>query len=377
MNSMQTDTEFSRMISGIGQFIETSIDRSTSPETLELEFNRLARALFNLQFRSIPLYRNFCLGRGVSPESLRSWHEIPALPASAFKEYEVTSLPDSRRPYVFHSSGTTGETASRHFHDDESLALYRKAARAWFYPHFLEDLQPGEKIDTMILTPAWRSAPNSSLICMFETLREEWGSENSFFFGITAPKIGWQLETNAAIQFLKEQESKSRPLLVLGTAFSFVHLLEEMAGRQIRVVLPKASRALETGGYKGRSREVPSHELRAWMQRLLGLREEFILSEYGMCELSSQAYNGVAGNPQNSPPLFRFPPWARARLFSPESGRLARPGEIGLIQVMDLANARSVMAVQTEDLGILQEGGLQLLGRDPDAIPKGCSLMSL
>jgi hypothetical protein len=97
-----------------------------------------------------------------------------------------------------------------------------------------------------------------------------------------------------------------------------------------------------------------------------------IFSEYGMCELSSQAYDN--GQAQRS--VFQFPPWARFRVVSPENGRVLPEGEPGILQVFDLANVRSVFAVQTEDLAVSTRNGFELLGRLPQAQPRGCSLMT-
>jgi hypothetical protein len=100
-----------------------------------------------------------------------------------------------------------------------------------------------------------------------------------------------------------------------------------------------------------------------------------------MSELNSQAYDHQAGLSDDltlspgSARVFRLPPWARSRLVSPETGREVEEGETGLIQVMDLANIYSVLAVQTEDLGIRCSGGFELVGRAAEAAPRGCSLM--
>ncbi len=132
---------------------------------------------------------------------------------------------------------------------------------------------------------------------------------------------------------------------------------------------------METGGYKGRSRVLSRAELFAAISTRLGLSPSHMVSEYGMSELSSQAYDHMAGA---SMPLaeryFRFPPWARATIVDPETGLEARTGAVSLIQICDLANVRSVIAVQTEDLGLRLEAGFQLRGRATWTEPRGCSL---
>jgi len=185
-------------------------------------------------------------------------------------------------------------------------------------------------------------------------------------------------------------------------------------------------RVMETGGYKNRSRSMPKADLHALITERLGVPPENIICEYGMSELSSQAYDKtIQANNLNLPhpgflpeerenrrqsvgefgttiifndrallfPLpggegqgegkrtvktrhFSFPPWSRVQIISPETGREVAEGETGLIRVFDLANVFSVMAIQTEDLAIRHREGFELLGRAPLAEPRGCSMMS-
>jgi hypothetical protein len=157
----------------------------------------------------------------------------------------------------------------------------------------------------------------------------------------------------------------SGPVVLFGTAFNFVHLLDFVGAREFR--LPAGSMAFETGGYKGRSRTIPKAELHGVLKGRLGIDK--IISEYGMCELSSQGYDLGDG-------VFRFPPWARVQIISPETGREVGEGERGLIRVIDLANVYSVMAIQTEDMGVRRGAGLELIGRAALSEARGCSLMS-
>ena len=170
-----------------------------------------------------------------------------------------------------------------------------------------------------------------------------------------------------------------RALLLLGTAFSFVHLLDYLAERNLRFDLPAGSRVMETGGYKNRSRSMSKTELHRLITGKLGIPSSRIICEYGMSEMSSQAYDSAFHLPSSiiHHRVFQFPPWARVQIISPETGREVADGETGLIRVFDLANVFSVMAVQTEDLGIRRDGHFELIGRAALAEPRGCSLMML
>jgi hypothetical protein len=187
----------------------------------------------------------------------------------------------------------------------------------------------------------------------------------------------------------------NRPIAIVGTAFSFVHLLDHFAQNNMRYRLAEGSRAMETGGYKGRSRVLAKTELHSLIIKHLGIAPSHIVCEYGMSELSSQAYDTTIPacirnetDEEESAPIFpkpstaapsrhfHFPPWARAQIISSETGQEVSDGETGLVRIFDLANMRSAMAIQTEDLGIRRGGGFELIGRAEAAEARGCSLMT-
>jgi hypothetical protein len=326
--------------------------------------------------------------RGRTPEVVEHWTQIPAVPAAAFKELELTSLTPGERTAVFHSSGTTGQKPSRHFHSAESLAVYGASLWNWFEQNFFANskfkIQNSEQV---FLTPPPEQAPHSSLVHMFEALRRKLGgasvpASRAEFLGKLASDGSWILDFAAALAVLGDNSKlKNQNLkLLLGTAFSFVHLVDYLAENHLQFELPTGSRVMETGGYKNRSRTMPKAELHALITERLGIPAENITCEYGMSELSSQAYDSEIKNSklkiQNSERLFHFPPWARVQIISPETGREVAEGETGLIRVFDLANVFSVAAIQTEDLGVRRGDGFELAGRAQLTEPRGCSLMS-
>jgi hypothetical protein len=328
------------------------------------EFNRLALALFAWQREAVPIYRALCERRNAGPESIRDWRRIPALPTSAFKAYEVSSIPAGERTRVFHSSGTTGQRPSRHFHNAETLSVYEASLLPWFERHFFT-VQPAP-MKLLFLTP--ETAPHSSLVHMFTAVRRHFGAPDSAFTGCADAGGAWSLDLEPTLAAVREAVGENRPLGLLGTAFSFVHLLDHLQSAGKRFALPKGSRVMETGGYKGRARTVTKAQLRQMLARFLGVQPAHVLAEYGMSELSSQAYDGADG-------VFHFPPWARVCVISPETGAESSEGETGLLRVFDLANIGSVMAVQTEDLAVRRGDGFELLGRAASAEPRGCSLL--
>ena len=335
-------------------------------------FESLALELFALQFKQNSAYRKMCETRGSTPDVVEHWTQISAVPTAAFKELELSSIPPEERTIVFHSSGTTEQIPSHHFHNAESLAVYEASLWKWFQLHFGDD---GELV---FLTPDKNTAPRSSLVHMFETVRQMSGLPESAFAGNVSPEGSWTVDFAAIVKKLQAACDGEKPLTILGTAFSFVHLIDFLAENDLRFELPDGSHVMETGGYKNRSRIMLKSELHALISKLLGITSDGIMCEYGMSELSSQAYDCEIHPPSSihHPRAFRFPPWARAQVISPETGREVTEDETGLIRVFDLANVFSVAAVQTEDLGVRRGDGFELIGRAPQTEPRGCSLMT-
>jgi hypothetical protein len=349
------------------------------------QFAELALELFALQYQHNPAYRKICQARGLTPELVEHWTHIPAVPTTAFKELELSCLPPDERTAVFHSSGTTEQKPSRHLHCPDSLELYEASLWTWFGPNVLTDSKFKVQSSKLIcLTPSPEQAPHSSLVHMFETIRRKFGgasvlASRSSFLGKITSYGSWVLDFEAVATTLKSAIGNRQSAILLGTAFSFVHLLDFLGEHDLQFQLPAGSRVMETGGYKNRSRSMPKDELHALITERLGIPTENIICEYGMSELSSQAYDSTIRPPSSilHPRIFRFPPWARAQIISPETGREVADGESGLIRVFDLANVFSVMAIQTEDLGVRRGDGFELIGRAQFVEPRGCSLMML
>src|SRR6185295_11138357 len=141
-----------------GQRLRDSIARGFPTD--EAAFNRLALELFALQFAHNPSFRKLCAHHAATPDKIAEWREIPAMPTSAFKEFDLTSLAPEERSAVFHSSGTTGQRPSRHFHSAASLAVYEASLLPWFQRHVALE---GKKLRMLSLTPPPVAAPHSSL----------------------------------------------------------------------------------------------------------------------------------------------------------------------------------------------------------------------
>jgi hypothetical protein len=319
----------------------------------ENQWEEMARELFAWQFARVPAYRRLCEGHGVTPRALGSWREIPAAPQQLFKRTQLYAHAPKKPGAIYETSGTTTGEPGRQFlwRTDIYQAVAMEGARqAGLF-------QGGAELH--FLTPPPAEAPRSSLSAMFGFWRSAesrfWARKDRFdFAGLRAA--------------LEKSVRARRPVALCGTAFSFVHLLDHPICPKLH--LPPGSWLLETGGFKGRSREVPKAELYAVLSRLFGVADRAIWNEYGMGELSSQAYaHGTAG-------LHRTPPWARVAICDPVTGREVAMGRRGLVRWYDLANTDSVFALQTLDLAERMPEGFRLIGRLPRTEPRGCSLSS-
>lgn len=214
--------------------------------------------------------------------------------------------------------------------------------------------------------PSAVEKPHSSLSAMLAILMDEFGDGR----GLWAMRRG-RWEWPRLRDHLRRLEHAPRPAVLFGTAFAWVHFLDWCAVRRTRFHLPRETRVFETGGYKGRSRELSRDELHGRLARCLGLPSSRIGSEYSMCEISSQAwsYRDARGRL-----LFRFPPWCRARVARPGTSSRAHPGEPGVLEIHDLANVDSCAWIRTGDMAVERGEGFVLIGRLPRAGLKGCSL---
>ncbi len=325
----------------------------------DARFEALALALFRFQHAANAAYRRICDAFQVDPGRVRRWSEIPAVPTGAFKEARLACFPPEREIAQFRSSGTTTERPGV-LHLD-TLELYEASLAATFGAFICPDLS---SVRFAVLAPSGRDAPHSSLSHMFEVAVRRFGAPGSAF---CAHADGWD-----AVSVIAELASAREPTALVGTAFGFVHLLDAL-GPGARLRLPEGSRAMETGGFKGRSREVPRAELHGAIAERLGIPAHAIVNQYGMCELGSQFYESSLRTGRATTAK-HVPPWVRTRAVDPETLEDVPLGEPGMLVHYDLANTGSVLAVQTSDAGRLVDGGFEVFGRLAGAEAKGCSL---
>lgn len=326
------------------------------------QFDQLALRQFAYQYESNAPFRSFCQRRGATPRNVRTWSDIPAVPIDAFKAMELRSEPASATERVFMTSGTTGRAArGRHFHPQ--LDVYDLSMKRYFAQRFM---QGAERLPMAILFPDEQAMPNSSLAHYLALAKSEFGTADSRYF------LGSEgLDMPGLCAALEESQRSGQPYALLGASFSLVHVMDALRAQGLRFQLPAGSRILDTGGYKGQSRELPLEEFYADLSDLLGVPRTYCINMYGMTELSTQFYDD--GNAV-LPSVKSGPHWIRSRLVEPVTGRSVAAGERGILVHCDLANYNAVSTILTEDVGLWADGGFLLLGRAEGAAAKGCSL---
>jgi hypothetical protein len=283
----------------------------------------------------------------------------PALPTDVFRFARVAAHGEDDDMLTFRTSGTTNGARGEH-HLAHVLtycaAAETMAARCLF---------GAEKRTLLMLAPPMIDAPDSSLSFMLESFEARFGSSTTWAW--TDGSIDVDLARGAL--------AEGSPVAVLGTSFALVHFLDTTLAE--RFPLPPGSLVMQTGGFKGKSREIDARTLRRMLAETFGVAEHAVVSEYGMTELSSQLYgDGLSRGHIERDGLERLmvPPWVRVTPCDPETLRPVRAGEVGVLRIDDVANLDACCSIQTADLGRMEGDRVILLGRSPGATPRGCSL---
>ena len=344
------------------EIVETLLDFIAADQADDDAFNTLALKLFAYQFEHNAPFRKFSLARGKTPKTVRRWEDIPATPINAFKTLDLTCTPPADAAAVFMTSGTTqGGVRGKSYHP--TLAVYDASMRRNFAARFMGGQ---ERMAMGVLFPSPALMPNSSLAHYLGLARRDFGLNG-----------GSQLVGEAGVDYerlfgdLDQAVAAGEPYALLGASFSLVHALDEMdrVGKQVR--LPDGSRILDTGGFKGQSRELEPDAFYDALERAFGVPRSRCVNMYGMTELSTQFYDD--GNAR-SPSVKSGPHWIRTRVVDPLTGVSLPKGQQGVLAHTDLAHFNIVTTILTEDIGVEVDGGFLLLGRAEAAAAQGCSI---
>jgi len=323
------------------------------------DFDSTAIGIFNFQYKNNEVYKAYTDALHILPSSVNTIAQIPFLPVSFFRTHEVKTT--SFQPEeIFESSGTTGAGTSRHMVKD--LLLYEESFTRCFEMFY----GPLKDLCIIGLLPSYLERKNSSLIYMVEKwISRSEHSQSGFYLN----------EYNKLVSVLNELESKQKKTLLIGVSFALIDLATTFS--EDHSTLPqKHTIIMETGGMKGRRREMIKSELHEILKKAFQVSS--IHSEYGMTELLSQAYSGSDG-------IFKCPPWMKVlvrneedplEVFIPNSQNKA--SATGAINIIDLANLYSCSFIATDDAGkVFSDGSFEVLGRMDNSDLRGCSLMVL
>jgi hypothetical protein len=310
-------------------------------------FRELALKVFHFQAGQNETYGSFLRAFGVDHTTIREVEMIPFLPVEFFKTHRVICR--GREPEeVFESSGTSRMTPAKHFVAD--LALYRESFTRGF-SYFYGD--PGNYC-ILALLPSYLERHGSSLIYMMDQLIRLSRHQDSGFYLHNLADLA---------EVLRKRSQDGHPTLLMGVSFALLDLAE-----QFPMELGKQVTVMETGGMKGRRKELIRAELHGILCEAFGLGS--VHSEYGMTELLSQGYSRGEG-------LFRAPPWMRVLVRDPNDPlTLTGPDQGGGLNIIDLANLFSCSFIATGDLGkVYSDGSFEVLGRFDQADIRGCNLL--
>lgn len=351
-----------------------------APKALEPKMHGLGVDLLEYQRLNHPLYGKYCEIRGCCRRGV-SILDYPPLPVESFKRADICPFDDFRTVAKFCSSGTTEGVRSVHRFRD--LTLLQHALTYTFTMYIARNAPRGMRYFSLM--PPYEENPTSSLGYMISRFVRDFGAPGSgYFFSLNGG-----LDVERLCGALEAAWRDGVPVHIMGPAFAYVEFLDRLGGRCFESV--SGSCLLETGGYKGRVREVPKEELRDLLSRKLGISQNSIYGEYGMCELTSQGYEICGLNTAGDLPgecLYIFPPWLQCVIYNPENFAPVLPGNKGQIAFFDLCNLDSAAYILTGDIGCLvplpaslqarvpgyPQYALRLYGRALSAIPKGCSM---
>ncbi|WP_434037459.1 acyl transferase [Formosa sp. 4Alg 33] len=314
----------------------------------EAQFNEQALNVFKFQFKNNRTYRSFCDLLYIHPSDIKHYKDIPFLPIEFFKTRDILSSTEAVQ-CTFSSSGTTGSVTSKHLVTDTSI--YEDSFRKGFAQAY------GDIKDYVVLAllPSYLERNGSSLIYMVNDMINQ--SEH--------PESGFYLNNLSELKSkLIELDSSGQKVLLIGVSFALLDLVE---AHQFQL---KHTIIMETGGMKGRRKELIRTELHDILKAGFGVNE--IHSEYGMTELLSQGYSKGHG-------VFNCPPWMKILTRDPEDAlTIQTDGKTGGINVIDLANVNSCAFIATQDLGkITGDNAFEVIGRFDNSDIRGCNLMAL
>jgi len=306
-------------------------------------FNQKAIEIFNFQYNNNSVYSQYCKLINVKAKSIKKIKDIPFLPIQFFKNYTVSSY--NKHTHSFKSSGTGGKRSVHHIKD---INIYIESFTQCFEENF------GSINNTVFLglLPSYIEQGNSSLIYMVDYLIQKSNRKESGFYLNDYKKL---------YDLILKLEKSEKKIILIGVSYALLDFIDNFSLKTKNLVI------IETGGMKGRRKEITREELHDKLKR--GFNSNNIKSEYGMTELLSQAYSNTNG-------IFKSPPWLKILVREINDPLYVKSHGKGALNFIDLANVNSCSFIASDDIGeVYRDSSFKVLGRLSDSEIRGCNLM--
>ncbi len=338
------------------------------------KFNKLAIALFKIQFNAIENYARYSEKKGVMPDNINDYLQIPPVPAAAFKSGDVFIYSNEDIHVTFRTSGTSGGERGRAYFSKSGAELTSLAiienARNFMFPD-------GADTRFFLVSPSPQAAPELTMAFGITEVMNNTGTRGGkHYIGAAGLMI------DDFMADIKKCEAENIPVSIIAPSFAMVFILDKMAEKGISFKMPAGSRVLDAGGFKGRSREISRSDMLLSINERFGISAEYCINALGMSELGTQYYDdnlkNYVLNGIKAPGVKKNPHWAKTLIMKLSGGmNYIAPqtsSEKGAIVHFDLSNFDRAVSLLTDDLGRYNGNGFEICGRIRENDLKGCSL---
>ncbi|MDA3970888.1 MAG: hypothetical protein PF442_06035 [Desulfobulbaceae bacterium] len=321
------------------------------------QFDAVARALFSFQYKHLEPLRSYCASLGITPENLETIGDIPAIGLNVCKETSFFAGSEPSR--VFRTSGTSGKGRGSSCFAADDLEIMQTGILCNCRQQLFSD---GLKTRFLMLVPSPLEAPDMIMAYGMKCIAAQWGLEPPFFAVHKGGFLGRE-----AVSYIQQAITDQVPLTIIGGSFGFVNFIDGMQNKLPHLPLPRGSRLLDAGGFKGRSRELNRDDFTELTSHYFNVPKASCFNLYGLTELASQFYS-KAGQVKQPPH------WTKVRVCNPMTMQDVAEQEQGVAVLYDLANIARPFVILTDDLAVLHPNGFELIGRASGSAPRGCSL---
>jgi len=338
--------------------VEAGVDGGADP------FDELALEVFSYQYEHNLPYRAYCEAAGATPADVTHWSGIPAYPTDAFKSEVVASFETEKAVQAIMTSGTTRPNQrGRIFRDELGQKLVFTANRVMTGAYLFPDFGEGQRCRILLMTPSLEIAPTMGMAIGMDQTRQAFGAPDStFLVGRTG------VDVKRLVGALRESESTGVPIAMIGATSAYVYFFNACRDKGMRFCLPAGSRVCDGGGYRGRFGVVTRDDYYQLVEDVLGVPAHMCVNTLGLGETATNYFDTVLrehwlGRPGAARHKVA-PPWTRTQVFDIETREALPAGRVGLLRHYDLCNLPTVIGVQSDNLGIMDEaGGFDIIGR--------------